>query len=50
MLRNRIVPDKETNEVFPARETNPADFDKLDGIPIWATLKWTTKLKFSDQG
>ena len=28
--RNRIASDIETNEAFPARETNPVDFDKLE--------------------
>ena len=26
-----MASDIETNEAFPARETNPADFDKLEG-------------------
>ena len=30
-LQNRIASDIESNEAFPARETNPADFDKLEG-------------------
>ena len=29
--RNGIGADKETNEAFPDRETNPTDFDKLEG-------------------
>ena len=29
--RNRITADIETNEAFPDRETNPTDFDKLEG-------------------
>ena len=29
--RNRIAADIETNEAFPDRETNPTDFDKLEG-------------------
>ena len=29
--RNRIAVDIETNEAFPDRETNPTDFDKLEG-------------------
>ena len=28
---NRIAVDIETNEAFPGRKTNPADFDKLEG-------------------
>ena len=28
---NRITADIETNEAFPGRKTNPADFDKLEG-------------------
>ena len=30
-LQNRIASDIETSEAFPARERNPADFDKLEG-------------------
>ena len=29
--RNRIAADIESNEAFPGRETNPTDFDKLEG-------------------
>ena len=29
--RNRIAADIENNEAFPDRETNPTDFDKLEG-------------------
>ena len=29
--RNRIAADIETNEAFPDRQTNPTDFDKLEG-------------------
>ena len=29
--RNRIAADIETNKAFPDRETNPTDFDKLEG-------------------
>ena len=29
--RNRIAADIDTNEAFPDRETNPTDFDKLEG-------------------
>ena len=28
---NRIAADIETSEAFPDRETNPTDFDKLEG-------------------
>ena len=30
IVENRIASDIETNEAFPARKTNPADFDKLE--------------------
>ena len=32
--RNRIASDIQTNETFPARETNPTDYDKLEGNNI----------------
>ena len=36
---NRIAADTETNEAFPDRKTNPADFDKLEGCnPKWPRI------------